>query len=119
MVQRVYVFEDRRTELLDALLVTGETPVSPPPPSASGGTPDAPTEDVPAGEPAVPVFNLVELRRLAVRQALTATDGHRGHAAQLLGVSLNTMTRLVAECCPEHAAARAGRKRSVTSAKPR
>lgn len=119
MIQRVYVFEDRRTELLDALLPAAESPAPVAPPAAAGGTADAPTEDVPAREPAVPVYNLVELRRLAVRQALAATEGHRGQAAQLLGVSLNTMTRLVAECCPEHAASRAGRKRSVTATKPR
>jgi DNA-binding NtrC family response regulator len=92
--------------------------------SAAGGTADATTGNTPAtdgvaDEPAVPVYNLVELRRLAVRQAIAATEGHRGRAAELLGVSLNTMTRLVAECCPEHAASRAGRKRSVTTAKPR
>jgi len=124
MVQRVYVLEDRRTELLDALLVAPQSPASTPLQSASAGTADAPagsppTEDVPTDEPAVPVYNLVELRRLAVRQAMVATGGHRSQAAELLGVSLNTMTRLVAECCPEHAASRAGRKRSVTTAKPR
>ncbi len=58
----------------------------------------------------VPVFNLAELRRLAVRQALAACDGHRGQAAALLGVSLGTMTRLAEECCPEMEQ-RTGRKR--------
>jgi DNA-binding NtrC family response regulator len=124
MVQRIYVFKDRRTELLDALLVAPQSPAPMPLQPASAGIADAPTrntptEDVPADEPAVPVYNLVELRRLAVRQALAATGGHRSQAAELLGVSLNTMTRLVAECCPEQAASRAGRKRSVTTAKPR
>ncbi|MFM8951686.1 MAG: sigma 54-interacting transcriptional regulator [Planctomycetaceae bacterium] len=124
LVQRIYVFEDRRTELLDALLVPPQSPAATPLQAASAGTADAPTgnaptEDVPADEPAVPVYNLVELRRLAVRQAMTTTGGHRSQAAELLGVSLNTMTRLVAECCPELAASRAGRKRSVTTAKPR
>jgi DNA-binding NtrC family response regulator len=124
MVQRVYVFEDRRTELLDALLATAESPAPAMSASAAGGTADATTGNTPAtdgvaDEPAVPVYNLVELRRLAVRQAIAATEGHRGRAAELLGVSLNTMTRLVAECCPEHAASRAGRKRSVTTTKPR
>lgn len=124
MVQRIYVFEDRRTELLEALLATTESPASAAPPSAVGGSADATTEhapavDVAADEPAVPVFNLAELRRLAVRQAIAATGGHRSQAAELLGVSLNTMTRLVAECCPEYAASRAGRKRSVTTTKPR
>jgi transcriptional regulator with GAF, ATPase, and Fis domain len=118
-IQRMYVFEDRRAELLEALLTTAESPTPTPPSAAADGIADASTADLPADEPAVPVFNLVELRRLAVRQAMTATGGHRSQAAELLGVSLNTMTRLVAECCPEHAASRAGRKRSVTTAKPR
>lgn len=60
--------------------------------------------------PELPVCNLDVLRRLAVRQALATTDGHRGRAAALLGVSLNTMTRLVAEYCPE-SVAKVGRKR--------
>jgi DNA-binding NtrC family response regulator len=49
----------------------------------------------------LPVLNLEELRQLAVRQALAITGGHKGQAAQLLGVHLNTMTRLVAEAMPE------------------
>ena len=69
-------------------------------------------------EPAVPTFNLDALRRLAVRQAIAATEGHRGRAAELLGVSLNTMTRLVGECCPEMTT-KAGRKKTVTTTKPR
>ena len=67
----------------------------------------------PQTEPDVPVLNLVELRRLAVRQAMRATGGHRGRAAKLLGVSLNTMTRLVAESCPELPATTVGRKRAT------
>jgi len=50
-----------------------------------------------ADEPALPVFNLDELRRIAVRQALAATGGHKGRAAALLGVHLNTMTKFVAD----------------------
>lgn len=50
-----------------------------------------------AGEPTLPVFNLDELRRIAVRQALAATGGHKGKAAALLGVHINTMTKFVAE----------------------
>ena len=38
---------------------------------------------------------------MAVRQALAMTDGHKGKAANLLGVHLNTMTRLVEEAMPE------------------
>jgi DNA-binding NtrC family response regulator len=50
-----------------------------------------------AGEPTLPVFNLDELRRIAVRQALAVTGGHKGKAAALLGVHINTMTKFVAE----------------------
>jgi DNA-binding NtrC family response regulator len=69
-------------------------------------------------EPPLPVFNLDALRRMAVRQALAATDGHRKNAADLLGVSLNTMTRLVAEACPD-ATAKTGRKRGAAPRQPR
>jgi hypothetical protein len=68
---------------------------------------------LPASEPDVPVLNLSELRRLAVRHAMRVTNGHRGRAAELLGVSLNTMTRLVAEACPELPSTNVGRKRAV------
>jgi DNA-binding NtrC family response regulator len=46
----------------------------------------------------------------AVRRALAATGGHRGKAAKLLGVSPNTMTKLVAEACPDQAAPRGPRR---------
>jgi len=46
---------------------------------------------------ALPIMNLAELRRAAVRQALRATQGHKGRAARLLGVHPNTMTRLLAQ----------------------
>ncbi|MFM1903283.1 MAG: Transcriptional regulatory protein QseF [Planctomycetota bacterium] len=52
-------------------------------------------------EAPLPIVNLEELRKMAVRQALAMTDGHKGKAAQLLGVHLNTMTRLVEEAMPE------------------
>lgn len=58
----------------------------------------------------LPVVNLDELRKLAVRQALAMTDGHKGKAAQLLGVHLNTMTRLVEEAMPEASLRRTGRR---------
>jgi hypothetical protein len=44
---------------------------------------------------------------------MRVTNGHRGRAAELLGVSLNTMTRLVAEACPELPSTNVGRKRAV------
>jgi DNA-binding NtrC family response regulator len=59
----------------------------------------------------LPLVNLEELRKLAVRQALAMTDGHKGKAAQLLGVHLNTMTRLVEEAMPEMSQRRTGRRR--------
>ncbi len=58
----------------------------------------------------LPVVNLDELRKRAVRQALAMTDGHKGKAAQLLGVHLNTMTRLVEEAMPEMSRRRTGRR---------
>ena len=62
---------------------------------------DAPTYAVaPNGEAQLPVLNLDELRRIAVRQAMALTDGHKGRAAGLLGVHINTMTKLVEEVLP-------------------
>jgi len=46
---------------------------------------------------ALPIMDLGQLRRAAVRQALRATRGHKGRAARLLGVHANTMTRLLAQ----------------------
>jgi DNA-binding NtrC family response regulator len=46
---------------------------------------------------ALPFMDLSRLRRVAVQQALRATRGHKGRAAQLLGVHPNTMTRLLAQ----------------------
>ncbi|MCI0363491.1 MAG: hypothetical protein L0219_06380, partial [Phycisphaerales bacterium] len=46
---------------------------------------------------ALPFMDLAQLRRIAVRQALRATQGHKGRAARLLGVHPNTMTRLLAQ----------------------
>jgi len=53
--------------------------------------------------PALPFTNLGKLRRLAVSQALRATEGHKGRAARLLGVHPNTMTRLLAQIRQEAA----------------
>jgi DNA-binding NtrC family response regulator len=61
----------------------------------------------------LPVVNLEELRKLAVRQALAMTDGHKGRAAELLGVHINTMTRLVEEALPEASLRRTGRRRAT------
>jgi len=43
----------------------------------------------------LPYFDLSKLRNAAVRQALSATNGHKGRAAKLLGVHANTLTRLL------------------------
>ncbi len=45
----------------------------------------------------LPFFDLARLRHSAVRQALRATQGHKGRAAKLLGVHANTLTRILAE----------------------
>ena len=58
-----------------------------------------PTErrPTPPSKAELPVLNLVELRRIAVRQALSVTGGHMGRAATLLGVHINTMTKFAME----------------------
>ncbi|MFV2068016.1 MAG: sigma 54-interacting transcriptional regulator [Pirellulales bacterium] len=43
----------------------------------------------------LPFTDLARLRETAIRQALQATQGHKGQAARLLGVHPNTMTRLL------------------------
>ncbi len=45
----------------------------------------------------LPYTDLSKLRRAAVEQALRTTDGHKGRAAELLGVHPNTLTRLLAQ----------------------
>jgi DNA-binding NtrC family response regulator len=45
----------------------------------------------------LPFTDLAKLRRIAVRQALKSTQGHKGRAAKLLGIHANTMTRLLAQ----------------------
>ncbi len=80
----------------------------------AAGSQDLPAEAIAALplsiDAPLPVVNLDELRKLAVRQALAMTDGHKGKAAQLLGVHLNTMTRLVEEAMPEMSRRRTGRR---------
>ncbi|MEN0110814.1 MAG: sigma-54 dependent transcriptional regulator [Planctomycetota bacterium] len=51
----------------------------------------------PADTERLPSMNLDRLRQMALRQALRATDGHKGRAAKLLGVHPNTLTRLLAQ----------------------
>jgi DNA-binding NtrC family response regulator len=54
-------------------------------------------------EASLPFMDLAQLRRVAVRQALRATQGHKSRAARLLGVHPNTMTRLLAQLRLEEA----------------
>lgn len=128
-IQRIAIFADQIEAILDetfATPATAERPLIDPSAAVSergrGASLDpgtAPGIVAAAGTvPPLPAFNLVELRRLAVRQALEATAGHRGRAARLLGVSPNTMTKLVAEACPGESASR-GRRRKAGGPKPR
>ena len=50
-----------------------------------------------ADDERLPFYDLNRLRSAAVRQALRATDGHKGRAAKLLGVHANTLTRMLAD----------------------
>jgi transcriptional regulator with GAF, ATPase, and Fis domain len=98
-ILRIAIFEDRLEEILDEL-----TTVRP--------AADPALASEPALAPAGPAtFNLDELRRDAVRRALTATEGHYGRAAALLGISAKTMTKLAAEACPDKQAKRGRRRR--------
>jgi DNA-binding NtrC family response regulator len=73
----------------------------PPLPDEDGGAVAGPAALATSGdEPPLPVLNLDALRLMAVRQAMALTGGHKGQAASLLGVHLNTMTRLVEEALP-------------------
>ncbi len=107
-IQRLYIFDDRIDEVLEAAFAG--SPPRIPSPAASVEQHSEPVSEA-WGEQTVPVLNLDQLRTLAVRQALTAAGGHRGRAAALLGVSLNTMTRLAVDACPDMQATR-GRKLS-------
>jgi DNA-binding NtrC family response regulator len=128
-IQRVYVFEDRVDAVLAEVFDASASPTARAVGAAAEANLSPPIETeaaeqfVPVDEPAatelrVPVFNLEELRRLAVRQAMELTQGHRGQAATLLGVSLNTMTRLVAEACPD-VQPKSGRRRAPPPPHPR
>lgn len=59
--------------------------------------PHVPTSEPPcdAASGPLPFLNLARLREEAVRQALERTGGHKGMAADLLGIHPNTMTRLL------------------------
>ena len=106
-IQRVYVFHDSVDKVLREVF---DAPASQPP---TGATPNPHTTSPPhtgALETSPPEatgleigpldFNLAEIRLKTVRRALAHTGGHRGITARLLGVSPNTLTKLVAEACP-------------------
>ncbi len=120
IIQRIYVFQGQERQILAEILGQSDggdaaaEPAGEDSPKLSA-VPAAAGINASAVEPLLPSCNLSELRRLAVRQALAATNGHRSQAAAMLGVSLNTMTRIVADACPEMTSRR-GRK---ASAKPR
>ncbi len=124
-IQRVAIFADQVEAILDETFAaaTPSPAASAVPAEASSAAPcdipsavharSAPETSAGAGaESLLPVFQLDQLRRLAVRQALEAAEGHRGRAAQLLGVSPNTMTKLVAEACPGAQATRGRRSKA-------
>jgi DNA-binding NtrC family response regulator len=93
-IQRVYVFHDFIDEVLREVF-DAEPSRAQPPAGAAVGPPEA--RDL---EPGPLDFNLAELRRRTVRRAMAHTGGRRAITARLLGVSPNTLTKLVAEACP-------------------
>jgi len=46
-----------------------------------------------ASAPPLPTLDLAELERLAIAQALEATNGNRVHAARLLNIHVRTLHR--------------------------
>lgn len=114
-IQRVYILEDEIDAVLDATFSgpAGRAVHSAPAAAASPAAAPAVGDD-----PVLPLLDLEQLRRIAVRQAMSTTAGHRGKAAKLLGVCPNTMTKLVAQACPDSSSPR-GRRRAPLQGKPR
>lgn len=112
-IQRLYVFADTADSVLDELFeaVPPRQATQNASPPAAGGEP--PTGSRAALQPPA-TFNLREMRRHLVRAALAASQGQFATAAKLLGVSPNTMTKLVAEACPDMS-----RKRIARPSRPR
>jgi DNA-binding NtrC family response regulator len=121
MIQRLYVFEDDADLVVEEVLTGSDGPrraaavVSPAGAASVAVLPAGMTSAAvfPASMPSAAgapldqgTLNLREVRLQTVRRALTATEGHFGKAATLLGVCPNTMTKLAAEAYPELAAAR-------------
>jgi len=106
-IQCIYVFADSVEQVLEDLLRSCATPplvkysVS----DRQDHVPYRPAAKAPTPSAEPKTFNLKEIRRRTVRAAIAYTGGHFGRAARLLGVSTNTMTKLVAEVCPERSAA--------------
>jgi DNA-binding NtrC family response regulator len=103
MIQRLYVFEDDADLVVEEVLTGSDGPRRAAAVASPAGAPSV--AGVPRGDDEG-TFNLREVRLQTVRRALTATEGHFGKAATLLGVCPNTMTKLAAEAYPELAAAR-------------
>jgi len=59
--------------------------------------PGSAMSDDAGGRITLPFTDLDKLRQAAVQQALRTTGGHKGRAAQLLGVHPNTLTRLLSQ----------------------
>lgn len=51
----------------------------------------------PAAAPTLPTLDLGELERIAIAQALAATNGNRVHAARLLHIHVRTLHRKLRE----------------------
>jgi DNA-binding NtrC family response regulator len=88
-IERVYALGELPT------LPEERAPAPAPAPTAARMLPEECGDEAP-----LPVLNLEDLRRIAVRQAMALTNGHKGQAASLLGVHINTMTKLVEETLP-------------------
>jgi DNA-binding NtrC family response regulator len=129
-VERHYIFGGDEERLLQSLSADSEPAAACPGDSEAEARPLSATADCPeqstrsealrdaAAQPAgsaarrataaashaeteLPTFNLREVRNRTVRAAMAAAGNHFGKAAALLGVSPNTLTKLVAEACPE------------------
>ena len=112
-VQRLYVFADSADSVLDELF--GAKPARhanehDEARSSAGAIRSSAHQafELPA------TFNIREMRKHLVRSAIAASNGQFAKAAKLLGVSPNTMTKLVAEACPE-----ISKKRERRSPRPR
>lgn len=107
-VQRLYVFADSPETVLEELLDSAPMRQERTDQHDRRAREDA-AQPNRTHAPAFPTFNLKEVRKQTVRAALAASRGQVLKAAKLLGVAPNTMTKLVAEACPEFSRKRKGR----------